>query len=49
MTWKHLAMIDKQENAVNQTITEIKQAIVDLRKLLAISVVNLVSDYKSRN
>ena len=49
MVSKHLAMIDKKDKVINHTIIEIEQAILDLRKLLATSDVNLVSDYKSRN
>nr|XP_022295757.1 uncharacterized protein LOC111105689 [Crassostrea virginica] len=49
MDSKHLAMIEKQEKAINYSISEIKQAILDLRKLLDTSDLNLLSDYKSRN
>ena len=49
MDSKHLAMIDKQEKAINHSITEIEQVILDLRKLLDNNDANLLSDYKSRN
>ena len=49
MDSKHQAMIDKQEKAINHTITEIEQAILDLKKLLDTSDVILLSEYKSRN
>ena len=34
MNTEHLAVIDKQEDAINHTMTEIEQSILDLRKLL---------------
>ena len=46
---KHLAVIDKQEDAINNTITEIEQTILDLRKMLDTNDFCLVSEYKSRN
>lgn len=49
MDFKHLAMIDKQEKAVYNTITEIEQTILDLRKLLATSDFNRYADYKCRS
>ena len=49
MESKHLAVIGKQEDAINHTITEIKQNIIDLKKLLNTSDVCHVSKYKSRN
>ena len=48
MDTEHLAVIDKQEDAINHTMTEIEQTILDLRKLLNTSDVCLVSEYKSR-
>lgn len=49
MDFKHLEMIYKQEKAVYNTITEIEQAILDLRKLLATSDFNRYTDYKCRS
>ena len=49
MNSKHLAFIHKQEDAINQTIIEIEQTILNLRNLLDTSDVCLVSEYKSRN
>ena len=49
MDSKHLTMIDKQEKAINNSISDIKQAILNLRTLLDTSDLNLLSDYKSRN
>ena len=49
MDSKHLAVIEKQEDAINNAIAEITQVILDLRKLLDTSNVCLVSEYKSRN
>ncbi|XP_078340533.1 uncharacterized protein LOC144627411 [Crassostrea virginica] len=49
MDSKHLAVIDKQEDAINHTITEIEQTILDLKKLLNTSDVCHVSKYKSKN
>ena len=46
---KHLAVIDKQEKAINNTITEIVQTILDLREMLDTNDFCLVSEYKSRN
>ncbi|XP_078340532.1 uncharacterized protein LOC111106434 [Crassostrea virginica] len=46
---KHLTVIGKQEDAINHTITEIEQTILDLRKLLNTSDVCHVSKYKSKN
>ena len=42
-------MKDEQEKAINQTITDIEQITLDLRKLLGTSDFSLFSDYKSRN
>ena len=46
---KYLAIIDEQETTLNHTITEIEETIVNLRNLMDISDVCLVSEYKSRN
>ena len=48
METKHIAAIDQQEDAINHTIPEIKQAILDLKRLLDTSDVCLVSEYTSR-
>ncbi|XP_078330987.1 uncharacterized protein LOC144624840 [Crassostrea virginica] len=55
MDAQHIAAIDQQEVAINHTITEITQAILDLKRLLEriqdklnISDVCLVSEYTSR-
>nr|XP_022296732.1 E3 ubiquitin-protein ligase TRIM36-like [Crassostrea virginica] len=55
MDAQHIAAIDQQEDAINHTITEIKQAIRDLKRLLErlqskldTSDVCLVSEYTSR-
>ncbi|XP_078311106.1 uncharacterized protein LOC111136045 isoform X2 [Crassostrea virginica] len=45
---KHQAALDKQEDEINNTITEMKQVIQDLKSLLDTSNVNLVSKYQSR-
>ena len=45
---KHQAVLDKQEDAINDTIIEIKQVIQDLKSLLDTSDVSLVSKYQSR-
>ena len=49
MDSKHLTMIDKQEKAVNQIITDIEQIILDPKKLLSSSDFNLYADYKRRD
>nr|XP_022344424.1 uncharacterized protein LOC111137301 [Crassostrea virginica] len=48
MDSKHKTALDKQEDAINHTITEIKQVIQDLKSLLDTSDVSLVSKYQSR-
>nr|XP_022333218.1 uncharacterized protein LOC111130433 [Crassostrea virginica] len=48
MDAQHIAAIDQQEVAINHTITEITQAILDLKELLDTSDVCLVSEYTSR-
>ncbi|XP_078331356.1 uncharacterized protein LOC144625137 [Crassostrea virginica] len=48
MDAKHKAAINQQEVAINHTITEITQAILDLKRLLDTSDVCLVSEYTSR-
>nr|XP_022327864.1 uncharacterized protein LOC111127123 [Crassostrea virginica] len=49
MDAQHIAAIDRQEDAINHTITEITQVILDLKMLLDTSDVCLVSAYTSRN
>ena len=48
MDAQHIAAIDQQEDAINHNIPEITQAILDLKRLLDISDVCLVSEYTSR-
>ena len=48
MDAQHIAAIDQQEDAINHTITEITQVILDLKRLLDTSDVCLVSEYTSR-
>nr|XP_022297541.1 uncharacterized protein LOC111106947 [Crassostrea virginica] len=48
MDAQHIAAIDIQEDAINHTITEITQVILDLKRLLDTSDICLVSKYTSR-
>ena len=48
MDAQHIAAIDRQEDAINRTITEMTQVIQDLKRLLDTSDVCLVSEYTSR-
>nr|XP_022342328.1 uncharacterized protein LOC111136045 [Crassostrea virginica] len=48
MNSKHQTVLNKQEDAINNTITEMKQVILDLKSLLDTCNVNLVSKYQSR-
>ncbi|XP_078310799.1 uncharacterized protein LOC111137320 [Crassostrea virginica] len=48
MDSKHKAALDKQEDAINNTIIEMKQVIQDLKSLLDTRNVILVSKYQSR-
>ncbi|XP_048731134.2 tripartite motif-containing protein 2-like [Ostrea edulis] len=49
MKSKHLAVLEKQSNEITQRITELKQIIQDLRKILNSNDVSLASTYASRN
>ncbi|XP_061181006.1 E3 ubiquitin-protein ligase TRIM36-like [Saccostrea echinata] len=49
MKTKHLAALSKQENEIKQITFDVKQSILDLKKILDSSDVSQTSVYKSRN
>ncbi|XP_062585366.1 uncharacterized protein LOC134247038 [Saccostrea cucullata] len=49
MKTKHLSVLNEQEDDVTKIIAEVKQSIVDLKKILESRDIALASEYKSRN
>ncbi|XP_061177589.1 uncharacterized protein LOC133186351 [Saccostrea echinata] len=49
MKSKHVAALNKQEYEVKQITSDVKQSILDLKKILDSNDVSLTSSYKSRN
>ena len=49
MDAQHIAAIDRQEDAIKHTMTEITQVIIALKRLLDTNDICLVSEYTSRN
>ena len=48
MDTQHISALNRQEDAINRTIPELTQVILDLKRLLDTSDVCLVSEYTSR-
>ncbi|XP_062600326.1 tripartite motif-containing protein 72-like [Saccostrea cucullata] len=49
MKTKHLAALNKQEKEIKQITSDVRECILDLKKMLDSSDVSLTSAYKSRN
>ncbi|XP_062574668.1 uncharacterized protein LOC134236503 [Saccostrea cucullata] len=49
MKTKHLAALNKQEKEIKQIISEVKQCIVDLKKILDPNDISIASTYVSKN
>ncbi|XP_062599900.1 tripartite motif-containing protein 2-like [Saccostrea cucullata] len=49
MKTKHLAALNEQEKEIKKITSEVKQCIVDLKKILDSNDISLTSAYKSRN
>ncbi|XP_062575121.1 E3 ubiquitin-protein ligase TRIM36-like [Saccostrea cucullata] len=49
MKSKHLAVLNKQENEIKQMLSDVKQTLFNLKKILDSNDVSVASTYKSRN
>ncbi|XP_062611096.1 uncharacterized protein LOC134272940 [Saccostrea cucullata] len=49
MKSKHLAVLNKQEKEIKQITSDVRECILDLKKILDSNDVSLTSGYKSRN
>ncbi|XP_061177566.1 uncharacterized protein LOC133186330 [Saccostrea echinata] len=49
MKYNHMAALNKQEKEIKQITSDVKQSILDLKKILDSNDVSLTSAYKSRN